>query len=212
MNSYPTASRSDFGGSYLLRLVLMRHGKPADEAEGICHGRLDVRLSDEGRAQIRNRLNLLRSLAPDAIYTSTSRRAIESATEIEAPLNLQAQAVPELCEIDFGAFEGLTYTELEKQFPQEFKHWMECPTDTRFPGGEGFIDLKRRVISFQQSLLPKHENQTILIISHAGVNRALLADALGLPGKQIFRIDQRHAGISIIDYLSDSAWVRVVNG
>lgn len=190
----------------------MRHGKPADEAKGICYGRLDVGLSEAGRAQIHGRMSLLLSLAPDVIYTSTSTRATESATEVEGPLKLQAQAVPELCEIDFGAFEGLSYTEVEKQFPQEFRQWMECPTDSKFPGGESFLDLKRRAISFQQSLLPKHRNQTVLIISHAGVNRVLLADALGLPDRQIFRIDQRHAGVSIIDYLPDSAFVRLVNG
>lgn len=212
MSPHQTLSRSDFAGTYLLRLVLMRHGRPADEAKGICYGRLDVRLSEAGREQIRSRISLLRSLAPDVIYTSSSRRATESATEIEGPLNLQAQAAPELCEIDFGAFEGLSYTELERRFPQEFRQWMECPTDSKFPGGEGYLDLKQRVIAFQRSLLSKYEGETVLIVSHAGVNRVLLADALGLPDRQIFRIDQSHAGLSIIDYLSDSALVRLVNG
>lgn len=212
MNAYPTASCCNFAGTYLLRLVLMRHGKPADEAQGICYGRLDVGLSDSGRAQIRSRISLLRFLAPDVIYTSTSTRATESATEVEGLLNLQAQAVPELCEIDFGAFEGLTYAELERRFPREFRRWMESPTDTNFPGGEGFFDLKRRAIAFQRSLLVKHERKTVLIISHAGINRVLLADALGLPDGHIFRIDQTYAGVSVIDYLPDSVFVRLMNG
>ena len=212
MNSCLTLSRGEFAGSYLLRLILMRHGKPSDEAQGICYGRLDVGLSDIGRAQVRSRLGLLLSLAPDVLYTSTSRRAAESATEVAGRLNLQAQAVSELCEIDFGAFEGLTYTELEKRFPQEFREWMGSPTTSTFPGGERFLDLKQRAITFRDSLLHKHVTKTVLVISHAGINRVLVADALGLPDSYIFRIDQAYAGLSIIDYLPGFALVRLLNG
>src|SRR5882672_6523231 len=98
-----------------LRLVLMRHGEPAEQAHGRCYGSLDVGLSEAGREQVRSRTDLLRSLAPHVLYTSTCKRAVESADEIRHKLNVQAHAVPDLCEIDFGAFEGLTYAEVESR-------------------------------------------------------------------------------------------------
>jgi broad specificity phosphatase PhoE len=52
----------------------------------------------------------------------------------------------------------------------------------------------------------------VLTISHGGVNRILLADALGLPDDKIFRIEQAYAAVNVIDYLAQSALVRLVNG
>ncbi len=101
-------------------------------------------------------MDLLRSLAPHVAYTSTCKRAVESADEIRHKLNMQVRAVPELCEIDFGAFEGLTYAEVESRYPQKYKHWMEHPTQINFPDGESFSDMKNRVIGFLASLFLNH--------------------------------------------------------
>jgi len=125
---------------------------------------------------------------------------------------MQARAAPELCEIDFGAFEGLTYAEIESRYPQEYKQWMEHPTEITFPDGESFPGMKDRVIGFLASLFHNHGSQTVLTISHSGVNRILLADALGLSDDKIFRIEQTYAAVSIIDYFAQSAMVRLVNG
>jgi alpha-ribazole phosphatase/probable phosphoglycerate mutase len=125
---------------------------------------------------------------------------------------MQAHAVPDLCEIDFGAFEGLTYAEVESRYPQEYKQWMERPTEIKFPGGESFAGMKDRVIGFLISLLRNHGSQTVLTISHGGVNRILLADALGLSGDKIFRIEQAYAAVNVIDYSAQSALVKLVNG
>lgn len=190
----------------------MRHGKPVEQAHRRCYGSLDVGLSEAGREQIRSRVNFLRSLAPDVLYTSTSKRAVESAAEIKLELNMQARAVPELREIDFGAFEGLTYEEIESRYPLEYKGWMEHPTKIKFPDGDSFFDMKDRVIGFRASLFRNHRSQTVLTISHGGVNRILLAHALGLSDDKIFRIEQTYAAVNIIDYLAQSAVVRLING
>ena len=195
-----------------LRLVLMRHGEPAAQAHGRCYGSLDVGLSEAGREQIRSQMDLLRSLAPHVMYTSTCKRAVESADEIRHKLNMQARPVPELCEIDFGAFEGLTYAEIESRYPQEYKRWMEHPTEIKFPDGESFSGMKDRVIGFLASLFRNHGSRTVLTISHGGVNRVLLAQALELSDDKIFRIEQTYAAVSIIDYFAQSALVRLING
>jgi alpha-ribazole phosphatase len=90
------------------RLILLRHGEPVPEANGRCYGRLDVGLSETGRTQIQKKLKLLRSLSPQAIYSSPRKRAVESACIAGEYLRLQPQITSALSEIDFGAFEGLT--------------------------------------------------------------------------------------------------------
>jgi broad specificity phosphatase PhoE len=194
-----------------LRLILLRHGQPTDEARGRCYGRLDIGLSSEGRRQIRSKIALVASLQPGAIYSSTAKRAIESAEEIGHVLNLQAKLSRKLSEIDFGTFEGMSYEEIKACYPQLFKEWMTHPTKVKFPGGESFEEMRRRALSFQAFLLRTHKRQTVLAVSHGGVNRLLLAEALRLPEQTLFRIDQAYAAVNIIDYYRDFALVRLVN-
>jgi len=195
-----------------LRLILMRHGQPSKDTRRRCYGKLDVGLSQAGREQIRKRIAFLQCLGPEALYTSTSTRAMDSAAEIGRELHLQPQPVRELCEINFGAFEGLTYQEIEARYPQEYERWMEHPTKITFPGGESFEEMECRALTCQAFLILTHKGQAVLTVSHSGVNRILLAHALRLPSENLFRIDQAYAAINIIDYYEDFALVRLMNG
>lgn len=196
----------------LLRLILMRHGKPAEEIHGRCYGRLDVSLSLAGQEQLRRRIAFLRYLKPDVLYTSTCKRTIESAEVIRKELNLRPQCRAELCEINFGAFEGLSYHEIESRYPQEYKLWMEHPTEVKFTGGENFKEMKERALGFLASLFRVHAGQAVLTLAHGGVNRVILANALRLPTENLFRIDQAYAAVNVIDYYPEFALVRLMNG
>jgi alpha-ribazole phosphatase len=195
-----------------LRLILMRHGKPTMEAKERCYGRLDVSLSLEGQEQLRNKIPLLQSLQPGALYTSASRRAVESAETISHELNLRPEPNPDLSEINFGDFEGLTYQEIETRYPREYRQWIEEPTGIKFPGGESFADVKSRALNFLSYLFRVESGQTVLAISHSGVNRYILANALGMPQENLFRIDQQYGAVNVIDYYPNFSLVRLVNG
>lgn len=194
-----------------LRLILLRHGEPVPEAHGRCYGRMDVGLSETGRTQIHKKLKLLGSLNAQSIYSSPRKRACESAYIAGEYLGLQPQITSALSEIDFGAFEGLPYEEIERRYPDKYKMWMEHPTKTAFPGGEDFSTMRQRVLGFTSILPNRHANETIMIVSHGGVNRVILEDALGLSTEMIFRISQSYAGLNVIDYFSGHPLVRLMN-
>jgi alpha-ribazole phosphatase len=197
---------------FCLRLILLRHGEPEQAAKGRCYGSLDLGLSQNGRKQIEEKLASIANLRADSLYTSPSKRAIESAAIIGAFLQLDPILSPEVREIDFGVFEGLTYEEIEKRYPQEYKLWMERPTEVTFPQGESFAQVKARVVRFREFLLSSHPGKTVMTVSHGGANRIMLAEALAIPDAMIFRIDQAYAALNIIDYLTGSPMVRLVNG
>lgn len=196
---------------FLLRLILIRHGEPEQEAKGRCYGSLDVGLSEAGRAQIRSNLASVQNFRAQALYASPLKRAIESARILAASLQIQPTVARDLREIDFGRFEGLTYKEVEKLYPEDYKTWMERPTEIKFPQGESFAEVKARVLRFKKSLLQIHPGQTVVVVSHGGTNRILLAEALCMPDAAIFRIDQAYAALNIIDYEPESAIVRLMN-
>jgi alpha-ribazole phosphatase len=192
------------------RMILLRHGEPDPSVRGRCYGRLDVGLSPHGRDQMRRARRLLRGSPLSAIYSSPSRRAVESAGVL-AGRHPRVTVDDRLGEIDFGEFEGLTYDAIAEGYPQTYAEWMTRPTDVVFPGGESFGALTSRVRDALSEIRRTHLSQTIAIVSHAGVNRVALATALELDARQIFRLDQSYACVNVIDYIGDEPFVRLVN-
>ena len=175
----------------------MRHGEP--EARGICYGSLDVPLSEQGREQMRRSAVHLKDESLPAIYTSPLSRARDSAELIGGA---SIYVVPAFSEMNFGAFEGLSFSEIEERYPELYSHWMAAPTEVRFPGGESFPEMKSRVLAAFDEIRARHDGETIAIVSHAGVNRILIAWALGIADAHVFRIGQDYAclnQITIID-------------
>jgi alpha-ribazole phosphatase len=192
------------------RLILLRHGEPDQTVHGRCYGRLDPGLSRRGREQMRQAWRLLNNQPAAAIYSSPSRRAVESA-------NLRAVDIPaaaiddRLREIDFGVFEGLTYREISARYPGKYDEWMTQPTNVAFPDGESFATMSARVRAAFEHIRRLHSGKTVAIVSHGGVNRIVLAAALDLDARHIFRLDQAYACVNVIDYLGDEPVVRVMN-
>jgi alpha-ribazole phosphatase/probable phosphoglycerate mutase len=169
-------------------------------------------LSQKGQEQLQAKLNSIRNLTAEALYTSPLKRALESAEVAGELFQLRPTVSSALREINFGNLEGLSYSQIEKMYPQEYKLWMEHPTKVKFPGGESFAEMKTRVLGFQGVLLHTHPNKTVVLVSHGGTNRILLAEALGIQDEMIFRIDQAYAAINVIDYFGNHPVVRLLNG
>jgi broad specificity phosphatase PhoE len=185
------------------RVVLVRHAEPAEDARGRCYGRLDVKLSDAGRTHVRQ----LSDLACDVVYTSPRRRARETADVLG-----DALVDDRLRELDFGELEGHTYDEIARERPALYRRWMDEPTRVCFPGGEGFDDVRVRAAAALAEIRSAHEGATIAVVTHGGVIRATLADALGLPTERIFALDVGYCRVSVIDWFGENAVVRLVNG
>jgi alpha-ribazole phosphatase/probable phosphoglycerate mutase len=196
--------------SNLTRLVLVRHGEPDDSVRGRCYGRLDPGLSPRGEEQMRTVKRLLRGLPISRVYSSPRRRALESA-RLLAPARIDTVVDDRLREIDFGELEGLMYDEIATRFPGTYAEWMRHPTVVVFPGGEPFPAMSGRVRDALDELRRAHSGELVVVVSHGGVNRIVLAHALGLEPAWIFRLDQGHGCVNIIDFFGDDALVRAIN-
>jgi len=190
---------------------LMRHGLPQG-VEGRCYGRHDICLSAEGIGQAKGLSARLAAQPLAKVYSSPLRRAVETAQIVAEPHHLPVEMLDALSEIHFGDFEGLGYDEIEMRYPELFQSWMERPTETRFPNGEDFQEMRRRVLDALNLLLTRHSKEPIAIIAHAGVIRVLVAQALSIPDSQIFRLAQRYAALNRIDYFEHGAVVEMLNG
>jgi len=146
------------------------------------------------------------------VYSSHLIRAFHTAQIVAEPHGLPVQIMNDLAEMNFGELEGLKSEEIQARYPEIFRSWMTTPTATFFPNGETFGDMNARVVGALDSLLSRHSKQTIVIVTHAGVIRLLLAKALCMPDDQIFRLVQDYGAINRIRYFDDGPVVELMNG
>ena len=126
-------------------------------------------------------------------------------------LGLEPRVRPDLRELDFGELEGRTYEEIAANKPALWRTWMETPTAVSFPGGESYAHLRARLAKALEEIRAEHSGSVVAVVAHGGVNRALLAPALGLRDDEIFAIPQNYGGVSVVDWLADAAVAHSVN-
>jgi alpha-ribazole phosphatase len=195
----------------MTRVWLIRHGEPAEEARHRCYGSLDVGLSEKGRQQMKHVAERLRSEPIAFIYSSPRSRALEGAKILGAAVSHHVEVIDDLREIAFGDFEGLTYDEIAGRYPDLYRKWMEKPTEVVFPNGESFPGMRGRVLKAFEAIQHKNDGKTIAIVSHGGINRIVLADALQIPDKCIFRLAQDYAAINLLAFMQGSSVVQLMN-
>lgn len=193
------------------RIIMVRHGEPIAGAKGMCYGKLDVGLSENGVRQLARTSEWLERFDVSAIYSSPRIRAAESARIIAEKLRSPVQIEDCFAEMNFGDFEGLTYDQVKTKYPQIYECWMTRPTEVEFPNGESFTVMRRRVVAGLTELRAKHEGRTIVVASHGGVNRIALVDALEMPHRNLFRFEQTYGCANVIDFYADFPVVRLIN-
>ena len=194
------------------RLYLVRHGQVADGHTNRYHGNNDIGLSDQGVRQLEALAAQLKELPLAAVFASDLARSQQGAELLCQGRPLEPLTVPEFREIHFGIWEGLTFAEIAERHPEELESRFQDLANYRIPGGESLIDLRDRVMPKLIEIMASHEGQALALVAHAGVNRVILSEALGLPLSHLFRLDQNYGCLNIIDYLPDFTVVRLING
>lgn len=192
------------------RVVLMRHADLA--REGCFLGQLDVRLGERGRRQLREVAQKLSPHRIEAVYSSDLLRARFTAEAAARAGEMHVETRPGFREMHFGVWQGLSWEQIEKRFPRLARRWLEEFPHGSIPGAEPFSEFRKRVRWELRYVIGKHPGGCVLVVTHAGVIRSILAQALGVRERNLFRMAQDYCGLSVIDYLQDAAWVRCVNG
>jgi alpha-ribazole phosphatase len=195
------------------RIYLIRHGEIAESGEFRYNGQADVPLTPKGFDQYRLLAERLKNVPISACYTSDLSRCMEGADILCADRDIRPVTMPEFRELSFGEWEGLTWTELEEKFPNQWQARMNDFVGYRAPGGESLLDLRDRVIPAITGIVECHRGEEVFVVAHGGVNRIVLLDVLGAPPSSMFRIEQDYGCLNIIDYYADgNPVVKLLNG
>lgn len=186
------------GGTWL---YLVRHG--ATEANEripyVLQGSaIDLSLSARGERQARSVASFLKRFPISHVYSSTMRRARQTAESIGTELGLAPKAVANLHECDVGAWEGLDWDTIAEKHPEEHRRFVENPAESPYLGGESYGQVLERAWPVMERLLAAHAGESIVIVSHNVVNRALLARLLGLELWRAPGISQGNCCVNLI--------------
>lgn len=187
------------------RMLLVRHGETDWNRQGRFQGQIDVPLNDTGRSQGGKAASFLHPVCLDAAYTSSMARPRETAEIIlQHHPHLNLQALEDLREISHGDWEGLYREDIEADYPELLQQWQSAPETVQMPGGENLHQVWERSIRAWQQLVATHSHsdktETVLVVAHDAVNKALLCHVLGLGPEAFWRFKQGNGAVSVIDY------------
>ncbi len=199
---------------------LLRHGASTFNAQHRCQGCCDEsELTPVGREGACLSGARLSSEGIEAVISSPLRRASDTAEELLKGIGAQDCKISfetdaRLREIELYQWEGLPLEEIPRRFPGEYCDWRLRPGEFRMELANNEVhypvrSLYERVSSFWNYLLTAHAGKSILLVSHGGTIRALIASALGLGAAHFHSFQQSNCGVSRLRFRSDSQQARL---
>jgi phosphoserine phosphatase len=189
------------------RVIIVRHGQSTYNAQQMIQGRCDESvLTEKGRLDAKILGESLTDIEFDAIYCSPLKRAKETADIIHDCLDRPpaVQSVEKLLEIDLPVWEKHKKDDVKARFPDDYRNWKQRPHEFKMmlEGGEHYpvLSLYEQAKSFWKKTLPEHQEQTILIVAHNGINRCLLMSAIGIKPNLYHSIQQSNCCINVLNF------------
>jgi broad specificity phosphatase PhoE len=214
------------GRTLKTRVILVRHGESTFNLEKRIQGQIDVSaLTARGIDQAKQVGETLKGIPFDHIYASPLKRAYKTAEAIvevlqsELPETPLPEAVDTIKEIDLPLWEGMSFTDAEAQYPDIYKLWRNDPGNCKMPLADGtefypVRSLYERATQFWTEILPKHSGETVLIVAHSAINRALIATAIGKGPEIHEQLGQSNCAISVLNFsgnLGEGVQVELMN-
>ncbi|TLX62982.1 histidine phosphatase family protein [Stutzerimonas nosocomialis] len=169
-------------------IELLRHGET--ERGGGFRGSLDDALTPAGWQQMRCSI---RNAGPwDVLVTSPLQRCAAFARVLADERRLPLEVHADLRELHFGEWEGRSAVELMETAADDLGHFWRDPYRFTPPGGEPLVAFERRVLGALAELRGRHAGRRLLLITHAGAMRLLLARAQGLPRERLLEVVVGH--------------------
>jgi alpha-ribazole phosphatase len=195
-----------------MKLTLVRHTS-LDIAPSICYGQSDVSVSTNFENE---RISLQKKLAAfefDAIYASPLVRCHQLAQalctdERFGHVNENIKLDARLKELNFGDWEMSPWDAIPRE---EFDVWADDYANLAPPNGETFSELHARAKSFVEDVSSHSQSKSILVVTHGGFIRALIAEVLQMPLKRLFRLTIDHASVTQLEFNGEVPKVLLMN-
>ena len=195
------------------RLHLLRHGQVEGFRNKRYNGQGDTRLTDLGRQQSAVFAGFFQQQKLSAIYSSDLSRCRFAADQIAMLQDVQPVYLEELRELHIGDWQGQTWQQLQRDYPELWQARLDDIVNVAPPSGESLLAMAQRIRPVIEQIISAHVGGEVVIVAHGGVNRVVLLDVIGAPLERLFYIEQDFGCHNIIDYYADGiAVVKKLNG
>lgn len=191
-------------------LFLVRHGETVWNEERRYISFTDLSLSKRGREQANRLAERLVEEPIEVIFSSPLKRCLETAEIIASKFNLEVVTFPELREVDFGEWEGLTYAEIKGRFGDLIDRWLEDANLVDIPAGESWKDIVDRA-SFFLSQTAAAQQKVGLAVTHGGLIKAMFVKVLGMDASEFRRFLVSNGSLSAIGFSNQHFYLKFLN-
>ena len=164
----------------MTNIYLVRHGETELNKKKVYYGWMDVPLTLQGEAQCQIVREKLKAIVFQVVITSPLIRTIHSSEIITGLTKDKLKIYPELKELNFGKWEGLHYSEIEKTYNEDWIEWTKDWQGFCIPEGESFNTFYCRIKLCFDRILDKYKGKTILIVGHQGALKIIATLILNL--------------------------------
>jgi probable phosphoglycerate mutase len=179
------------------RIIAVRHGETAWNADSRIQGQLDIALNDTGLWQAERLAHALAEEPVAAVYASDLARARQTAQAVARLHGLPVSTDTGLRERAFGSFEGRTFADIDAQSPADAQRWRtRDPEFTPGGSGESLLTFRERVTRTAHRLAALHPGELIVMVAHGGVLDVLYRAATGQPLQSPRTWELRNAAVN----------------
>lgn len=188
----------------ITKIFLIRHGETLWNSEHRIQGHIDSPLTPTGLAQAQALAQRLQKQSFAALYSSDLGRAYQTAQYLAKTTGLPIIVDPRLRERNLGCLQGLTRSEAQQQFPEEYQLYKTLDPDYLIPNGESLRQFRQRCISCLEEIVQKHPGEHILVVSHGGVLINVFKHILQLPYDMPRRFEIFNVSLNVFSYQADN--------
>src|SRR3981189_104521 len=197
----------------MTKILLTRHGHVDGILPERFRGRAELALTKKGVAQAEAlAARIARAWKPVVVYTSALQRCVVTGTIIANVCGAKAIPLEGLMDIDYGAWQMRTHDEIKAEAPKAYRLWRGGPERPRCPpDAESLQDLVARTADVVRLVLERHPTDTVVMVGHDSVNRAILMQFLDQPLSAYWRLIQDPCTLNEVDVEGDDIRVQRIN-
>lgn len=199
----------------MTKIYLVRHGQSEANLKDLFLGQMNLDLTALGHDQAEKTAEYLKNIHIDKIYASDLTRAYQTAEHTANKKGMEIIKNTGLREINAGHWELVSFSDLPRLYPKEWRIWTEDIGHSRCPGGESVEEVQIRVFAEVERLARENDGKTICLFSHATsirtfvcrINGKTLDEIKDIPwpsNASVTEVDYQDGEFKLVKYSEDS--------
>ena len=195
-----------------VNLYFLRHGQTAlSREDSFCGSGLDPELTSDGMKMAQAFADAYRELPWRAIYSSSLKRGIATAQFLCDAVRMDLQVRPNLNEIAYGKWEGLTREKVNEAYHDDYTSWLADPAWHAPTGGELATVVARRGLETIEEIKQTFSDGNVLVVSHKATIRIILCSLLGIDvGRFRYRLGCPVGSVSVVEFTLEGPLLRTL--